>query len=143
MLTGEKIIKARTFIIEINIYKARVHILHSLSNNELQKYIEKYFPGASYERSSPQTAAALTFHQGTSLEEYAIDFSTPLKISSHLSHQTLSHEVFHITLEIMRSIGVELSLESEEAFTYLQGFIVGKIIEGIFNKEKYKCKTFS
>lgn len=36
---------------------------------------------------------------------------------------TLSHEILHATIFIMKSVGMELSDSSEEAYTYLQGYI--------------------
>lgn len=42
------------------------------------------------------------------------------------------HESLHLTHYILRRAGVELSKESEEAFTYLQESIVGNILKAIY-----------
>lgn len=42
---------------------------------------------------------------------------------------TLQHEILHATIEIMRTVGMPLSETSEEAYTYLQGYITKKVWE--------------
>ena len=41
----------------------------------------------------------------------------------------ISHEVLHCVVDIMDEVGVKLSDESQEAYTYLQGYLVQEIIE--------------
>src|SRR5687767_8720618 len=48
---------------------------------------------------------------------------TPWQISC------LQHEILHYVCEVMRRIGIPLSETSEEAYTYLQGYITKKIME--------------
>lgn len=42
------------------------------------------------------------------------------------------HESLHLTHYILRRAGIELTKESEEAFTYLQGNIVERILDKIY-----------
>jgi len=44
------------------------------------------------------------------------------------------HECFHLTSYIMRRVGMPLTEESEEAFTYLQEELVRKILVEIYKK---------
>lgn len=44
----------------------------------------------------------------------------------------VSHEALHLTSYVLRRAGVELTEESEEAFTYLHGDIMEKIFDKIF-----------
>jgi hypothetical protein len=53
-----------------------------------------------------------------------------LKYSQYMWN-ILTHEVFHATHLIMDSIGLNLTLESDEAFCYLNGYINEKIFEKI------------
>ena len=53
-----------------------------------------------------------------------------LKYSQYMWN-ILTHEVFHTTHFIMDRIGLNLSLESDEAFCYLNGYINEKIFEQI------------
>ena len=41
----------------------------------------------------------------------------------------VSHVLFHCIADIMDEVGVKLSDESEEAYAYLQGYLVQEIIE--------------
>jgi len=49
-------------------------------------------------------------------------------------HNMLAHEVLHLTFAIMRYTGMELSEDSEEAYTYLNGYVTEQIHKNI---EKY------
>lgn len=44
---------------------------------------------------------------------------------------TISHEALHATQMILEKIGMKLNRKSEEAYCYLQGYIVEKIFEQI------------
>lgn len=46
----------------------------------------------------------------------------------HKSISTLSHEVFHTTVELLRRAGLTLSSDSEEAYAYQIAFITKQII---------------
>lgn len=43
--------------------------------------------------------------------------------------QLMVHESFHATASILSTVGIVHCLESEEAFTYLQGFIVKELFK--------------
>ena len=42
---------------------------------------------------------------------------------------TLVHEMFHVTVALMNSIGASLSMESEETYAYLIGFLTKRVLE--------------
>ncbi len=42
---------------------------------------------------------------------------------------TLQHEIFHAVYQILKSIGMSLSDDSEEAYAYLIGYLTEKIYE--------------
>lgn len=50
---------------------------------------------------------------------------------SPTEYGTLSHEVLHTVTKVMKWAGLKLSSSSEEAYTYLQGYITRKILEKI------------
>lgn len=56
---------------------------------------------------------------------------------------TICHEAFHVTYEILKTAGMILSSKSEEAFAYLNGFIAEKIENEIkrHNTRKKKCEN--
>ena len=41
---------------------------------------------------------------------------------------TLSHEIFHATVALMNSIGASLSVESEETYAYLIGYLTNRVL---------------
>ena len=41
----------------------------------------------------------------------------------------LTHEIFHVTVLLMKSIGASLTDESEEAYAYLNGFLSKRVME--------------
>lgn len=53
------------------------------------------------------------------------------KPTSGYDYGTLSHEILHATIQIMKWVGMELSDSSEEAYTYLQGYITRRFFEKI------------
>lgn len=46
-------------------------------------------------------------------------------------HGVFSHEVLHATFELLRARGLELSTESEEAYTYLHDYYITEIYKNI------------
>jgi hypothetical protein len=42
---------------------------------------------------------------------------------------TVTHEVFHLTIAILNSAGIRMSDKSEEAYAYLNGYLNGKILK--------------
>jgi len=48
-----------------------------------------------------------------------------------LSWGTLSHELSHVTNGIMEKAGISFSHSSEEAYTYLLGFLTRKVMDNI------------
>jgi hypothetical protein len=46
-------------------------------------------------------------------------------------HGIFSHEVLHATFELLRARGLELSVESEEAYTYLHDYYITEIYKNL------------
>jgi len=68
----------------------------------------------------PQTASARTIHfdDGTNLIEMPeVDFD------SLDFFESFSHEILHVVFDILNKRGFTLSLESEEAYAYLMGYL--------------------
>lgn len=57
-----------------------------------------------------------------------------------LKEDIISHEVFHLTLIIMKHVGRELSDENEENYAYLNGYLNAKIRSRITGSKKRKTK---
>lgn len=52
-----------------------------------------------------------------------------------VSHGVMSHEIFHAAVAILRRVNMPLTQDSEEAFSYLVGWITRKIFDKILKKE--------
>lgn len=50
-------------------------------------------------------------------------------LRNEASMDTIAHECFHATMDLMYSIGDKFTREGEEAFAYLNGYIVSKVVE--------------
>ena len=125
--------KSKSFSFDVDIYNTRVNILYLFSDEQLQKYIEDNFPGAVYKRTPGATAAAMTFIHSSGAEEPLIDFLTPFKIKDPKAHSTISHETIHVAWDILETHGIIIDSQNHEALSYLVGFIVKKINEGLFD----------
>lgn len=49
---------------------------------------------------------------------------------------TICHEAFHVTYEVLKSAGMKLGGKSEEAYAYLIGFVAEKIENEIIKHNK-------
>ena len=56
-------------------------------------------------------------------------------IKDALNHTYISHEIGHTALRILLNRGLEINLQSDEAFTYLQGFLVGQYYSWIVEEK--------
>lgn len=54
---------------------------------------------------------------------------------------TLAHECAHVVFILLRNKGVILSTKSEEAYTYLMGYIVSEVHNVIWRHEKKQAKN--
>jgi hypothetical protein len=52
-------------------------------------------------------------------------------LGSPLDFDSLTHEIFHAAHHLLRNRGLTLSLRSEEAYAYLAGFMMRKVMETI------------
>jgi len=128
--------KSKMFNFCVEIYGARIHIFHCCEEEEVTLYLEKQFPGVTYERNNSMAAITFVCEHKNFGNEYCVDFITPLKTSSPGSHNTISHESLHIVCEISKDRGLKFDLDNLEPINYLLGHIVQKINEEVFKKNK-------
>ena len=63
-------------------------------------------------------------------------------MGSALDFDSLVHEIFHATHHLLRNRGMSLSLKSEEAYAYLAGFMMRRVMETIqYQEPKAKKQT--
>ena len=49
-------------------------------------------------------------------------------VDKKIKYESLSHELLHLTFNTMRIVGIQLTKESEEAFTYLYSFYLKRCL---------------
>ena len=132
MLKAGAMQKSKIFDFDLEIYNARVHIFHNVTDEEIQEYIQEKFPGAKYERSKNNSAVAFVLEHEKFGEQYAIDFIVPLALKNPESDKTIAHEASHVTWEICNSRAIHCDYENQEGFAYILGYIVKIINEEVF-----------
>ena len=63
--------------------------------------------------------------------------SSMIWLSKDAQLGVISHETFHATCHILGCVGLTLTSESEEAYTYYQQFLVNSILTGLYG-HKYE-----
>jgi hypothetical protein len=121
------------FTIPIELYNVYVFFSCGQSDEELLKWLKSTrqpIPENFNKKSTYGNAYGngynFRFENGNQL----IRLQNP-EIESVAFYEALTHEVAHASFDILYKAGMKLSLDSEEAFTYLIGFINKKIISKI------------
>lgn len=47
----------------------------------------------------------------------------------YLKPSIVAHECLHVAIHILNDVGIKICSESEEAFTYLQAYLINKVYE--------------
>ena len=124
--------KQNALILDLQMYRSRVHILYGYDEEEFFKYTEDNFPGVVFPRNSFQGASAYCFeNEEEGLRGYLIDFREKLNKNHAESHAAIAHEVYHVVSEIFNDLGIPLGYDNQEAFAYCQGHLIKKIEQEI------------
>ncbi len=81
-------------------------------------------------------------YYGMAIPEIGTDRYHVLLNKKLLDINTIAHEAFHISYEILESLGIEVSKENDEPLAYLLGYIVEEIY-GMILKAKIKLQDGS
>jgi len=117
----------QSFFIDIPLYNARVNIC--LTTKAFLKIADL----------SEEDTAALpddTYVDGWALKSTKGNVYNVALI--RLSHGVIAHELLHTTFDILRNAGVKYSEKSEEAFSYLHGYLVDEAYRGLDKLDKLK-----
>lgn len=92
------------------------------SLSDMYAYLRRAFPEFEFDREpDPENCNSIgkTFEiVGKRFTEWAI-WLPCWEVGNRRHVQTLNHEALHLTIQILRHVGLRLSESSEEAFTYL------------------------
>src|ERR1043165_4650777 len=112
------------FTISLIIYDFDVMVSLGESDKELFSRLKKLkIPKSEYTQMKMDCYGKyMMFSNKTSLIRLPKVPSTPRE------YGTLSHEILHCVIQIMRTVDIPLTESSEEAYTYLQGYLTQKIL---------------
>lgn len=103
------------------IYRANVWVCYSTDFEKFRKYIRDRF---NFEVGPEGSCDGRTVIMD--------DINTfPIWLRHKINHVIMSHEIIHVALEIFRRKGIEVSSDSEEAFTYYHDYLMRTVIRGI------------
>ena len=120
-----------TFIIDIEIYDCKIHVMNSLSDEDFQSYILERGSIDKIERTE-SIAAFWTIPCKNKRNEYFLDFKKKLKKDSY-SMNTICHECTHATFDIMKWVNIPYVVDvTDEAYCCLNALIFQKVYEGIY-----------
>lgn len=117
------------------LYECEISYLEGGTVNDLISFISERHPGSlpvSWDRKfewgeNANTTNGYQFHMNAPLgdgERFYIWVAYP-------TLNLVSHEVFHLTGDILFTRGIEYCYQSEEAFAYLHGWLIDKIFKTI------------
>lgn len=115
----------KTFKIEVDIYPLVLVVMINESNEKCYKLLTKMNVDEADARlmDLQQDEVGKTNIFGRSLGVIRIN----RKVNTPEFHSTLAHELVHIVLPFLVSIGFKVSNDSEEAYAYLMGHLTEKI----------------
>lgn len=109
--------KTKKYKIKVDIYESDIWLV--LTDNVVQTY-DKLAKKYNWEINAEDEDYQGCFMPNSTNEYFMIlPFNADLKL--------ISHEVLHGTFAILEDHGVTLGPDSEEAFTYLHDYIIGKV----------------
>lgn len=123
--------KSKNFIIPLIIYPFDVMISIGQTDIELIKSVKKY--GLTKDDIHELLDLPTTL-QGRAVLLFETNHSfIRLKKSPKTTKEfgTLAHEIFHSVDFILRTIGITLSKDSDEAYAYLIGYLTEKIYDNL------------
>lgn len=116
------------FIVSCELYPFKALVSFGDSDKKVSKLLKKLdvkdedIPKASLEGCDGKY---VMFRNGISIIRLPEIPKTPYWLG------VLSHETLHCVIEVLRSVDLPLCVESEEAYTYLYGYLIQKILEKI------------
>lgn len=112
------------------IYQTDVHFIFDTSKGKALKYIRKWFEPLRFDEHWEK--AGMMY--GDSGDYFIV---LPDKKTRWTVTTIIAHEALHVVVNVMRSKGILLSSESEEAFNYFHTWILQSLTD-IYNKHKKK-----
>lgn len=110
----------KPFKIPVDIYRTNVHVMIGLSKDESIRYYKKY--GGDYEH-------ALSANDNTEArcicDKSGLVF---IVLKEDYTQDVVVHELLHAVFYILSTRGLSLEDASEEAYTYLMGYLMKQFL---------------
>lgn len=130
--------------VKLDIYESELTVLYGYTYKEVQKWLKT--SGLSKE-GKERIDSWYDYYKNDYMGAYHKDgYSHLINIKSQddVSQvvNTIAHEVTHCVFSLTRYVGIKISHKSEEAYTYLMGYIMGEIYKQLieplneFNNKK-------
>lgn len=124
--------KYLNFVIDVELYRQQVMFHFGdfvFLNQELSKYCND--PSEVEEIVDLLERKQEEGYEGHTIIKNGMPFliCLPTKPISIEEIEDLMHELLHVVFAIGRKVCIEYSMESEEFYTYLMGFLTGKVLE--------------
>jgi len=117
-------------IINVDIYNQDV-MVHLGSLESLTKVLKKYMEQNIIDNVIREFEHTTLGHSLYEESKGVFIVFMPEKPINALGWGTLSHELLHVTNGIMKKVGIPFSQDTEEAYTYLLGFLTRKVMNNI------------
>ena len=138
MIKKKDLNKVLNIVIPIEIYDYDLIYSQNQTNEELIKSVYKYRKSNGITEKIPNGALELLkMDNGEALTIMNNDKMIVIRIFKHSSKllpsflNSVAHEIFHAVNEVMDYINMTLDRNNEEAYAYLTGFLMEKIIRGV------------
>ena len=114
------------FLIKWDLYPVNVVVSLGTSKKELLKFCKGNISDSDY-----QYIKKMNFELGETiyLDDGQVILWTKDYPKNNQDFSVLQHEIFHVVCFVMRTVGIKLSSNSEEAFAYLTGYYTKIIYE--------------
>lgn len=139
MKKNSKINKKQIFDFTAHPYKQDIVVVINGDIQDLIKYYEKLGTKAS-KNNAQYIKENMELDYFDDKTDGAVLPGLPHGLAVLLKHkegwitttEVVAHECLHLVHFIMRRVGITLSQESEEAYTYLQGYLLGQILDKMY-----------
>ena len=105
------------------IYACNVYVFFGCPRNTFLQYVQKNYDWGPRLLDSGDPSDASTWHLGNLQVVHYEKWSRSLK-----DQALLIHELTHVALNILHKVGVRISPDSDEAFTYLVQYLYTAVI---------------
>jgi hypothetical protein len=115
------------------IYRKNIHFIFDTPKDKALAYLKKYFIPLNFDDHWERAGVMY----GDDADYFIV---LPDKKPTWTVTTIIAHEAFHAVAKIMRSKGIELCSESEEAFTYYHTWILQSFTD-FYNQHYKRTKT--